>query len=447
MRPAALALHTDFYQLTMAASYFEHGLDQQATFSLFAHATPPERGYMVAAGLEDCLEYLENFRFSAEEIDYLRSLGRFSRGFVDYLAGMRFGGEVWAAPEGTVFFAEEPILELSASLIEAQLVETFLVNTVNHNSTIAAKAARCQQAAAGRACVDFSLRRTMGLDAGFAAARSSAIAGFGGTSNVAAAMALGLKPVGTMAHSFIQAVGDEKNAFDLFAQTFPDHTVLLVDTYDTARGLARAVETARTLAAQGHAMIGVRLDSGDLAAMSRLARQTLDAAGLERALVMVSGNLDEYRIADLLAAGAPIDMFGVGTRMGASADQPYTDFTFKLVAYQGRPTLKLSEGKMTWAGAKQIYRSHDAAGIISGDELCLRHEARPAKALLQPMMQGGRRLAPPVGWAAAQQVLQAELASLPAQCRLIRAPQPLAPTVSPLLRQVQDDARQAALAK
>ncbi|MGD9125318.1 MAG: nicotinate phosphoribosyltransferase, partial [Desulfarculaceae bacterium] len=312
MSRESLALHTDFYQITMAATYYSHQMNGEATFSLFAHHLPPDRGFMVAAGLEPALNYLESFAYTDEDIDYLASLKRFDAKFLDFLKGLRFSGEVWAMPEGTVFFAGEPILEVTAPIMEAQLVETYLINVMNLHSILTSKAARCVMAAEGRICVDFSLRRTQGLDAGLAVARSSAIAGFTGTSNVAAAKAFDLVPVGTMAHSLVEAFGDEQSAFEAFAKTFPDHTVLLADTYDSRSGLKHAVEMAAKLKESGHKLVGVRLDSGDLVIMSRRAREMLNQAGLEKASVVVSGSLDELAIARLLADGAQVDTFGIG---------------------------------------------------------------------------------------------------------------------------------------
>ena len=439
------ALNTDFYQITMAAAYHAHGMNGQATFSLFAHDLPPTRGYLVLAGLEQALDYLEEFRFTPEEIDYLRSLERFRPEFLEFLSQVRFTGEVWAPPEGTVLFAEQPLLEVTAPIIEAQLVETCLINILNLHSMLASKAARCVQAAGGRNCIDFSLRRTQGIDAGLAVARSSALVGFVGTSNVAAARRFGITPVGTMAHSFVEAFGDEMKAFEAFAATFPDNTVLLVDTYESVSGLHNAVALAKRLAEKGHQLVGVRLDSGDLAAMSRRARTLLDSAGLEQARVVVSGSLDELRIQKLLEQGAQVDSFGIGTRMGSSADAPYFDLAYKLVSYEGRPTLKLSSGKETWAGAKQIFRHYDDQGIITRDVLGLRDEEQEGRPLLEPVMRQGGRLGPRRDWRAAREVFQAEVATLPPACLELAHPVPLRTEISPRLRELQDDTRKAAL--
>ena len=408
-------------------------------------ACPPQRGYILAAGLAEVLDFLAKFRFTREEVDYLGSLNRFEQSFLDMLAGLRFSGEVWALPEGTVCFAGEPIVEVTAPLIEAQLVETRLIQLINLHSTLASKAARCVQAAEGRTCVDFSLRRTQGREAGWAAARSSAIAGFTGTSNVEASQALGTMPVGTMAHAFVEAFGDEMASFRAFADAFPAGTVLLVDTYDSVEGLHRAVRVAQELKKQGQRLVGVRLDSGDLVGMSRQARQILDAAGLEDTRVVVSGSLDEFRMAELVGQGAMVDVFGVGTKMGSSADAPYLDLAYKLVTYDGRPTLKLSTGKETWACPKQLWRTLDAEGRIAGDLLGLRQEQHPGEPLLEQVMLDGRPTGPIPTWLEAQERFKAQKATLPKACLRLLDPRPLGITPSEELRQVQHKARQSAL--
>lgn len=445
MYSGSQALHTDFYQLTMAASYFAQGMNGEATFSLFNHGLPPVRGFMVAAGLEMALEYLEDFSFSDEDIDYLASLGRFQPGFLDHLAGLKFQGEVWAVPEGTILFAGEPIVEVTAPLIQAQLVETLLINIFNLHTTLASKAARCVIAAGERKLVDFGLRRTQGREAGMAAARSSAMVGFVGTSNVAAAKAYGLTPVGTMAHAFVETFGDEKRAFEAFAASFPDHSVFLVDTYDSLIGLKHAVQVAARLEAEGHKLVGVRLDSGDLVSMSKKAREILNHAGLSHASVVASGSLDEVRIAELVRRGAKVDMFGVGTRMGSSADAPYLDFAYKLVSYQGRPTLKLSAGKETWAGAKQVWRQLDSTGRIKHDLLGLRDEQQKGQTLLRPVMAEGRRRGDTGGWSMARGRFEAGLESLPMRVKLLDGPRPAPVEPSDALQELQARTRQAAL--
>ncbi|HZQ99526.1 MAG TPA: nicotinate phosphoribosyltransferase [Chloroflexota bacterium] len=387
--PPALLL--DLYELTMAQSYVDEGMTAPATFSLFARHLPRDWGYLVAAGLDDVLSYLETLAFGAEELSYLRSTGLFTPTFLDHLGRLRFTGSVRAMPEGTVCFPNEPLLEVTAPIVEAQLVESAIVNQVHFQTLIASKAARCVEAAVGRRLVDFGLRRTHGYDAGLKAARSAYLVGFDATSNVLAGQRYGIPIAGTMAHSYVEAFGDEAESFRAFVRAYPDGTTLLVDTYDTVRGIERAAAVGRELAAAGHRLGGVRLDSGDLGADSAEARRILDAAGLTDATIFVSGNLDEHTIAALLAAGAPIDGFGVGTRMGVSADAPYLDMAYKLVAYDGRPTLKTSAGKATWPGPKQVWRRRDARG--PADLVALAAEPGPAEAepLLLPAMADGRR--------------------------------------------------------
>jgi nicotinate phosphoribosyltransferase len=445
MPPTGLALHTDFYEITMSAVYHDRGMDQTATFSLFPHDLPPQRGYIVAAGLEAALDYLENFAFSQDDIAYLRSLGRFEEGFLHRLADLRFTGDVWALPEGTVAFAEEPVMEVTAPIMEAQLVETYLIQTINLHSTLASKAARCISAAQGRPCIDFSLRRCQGRDAGFAVARSSALVGFIGTSNVEAARRLGTAPVGTMAHSYVEAFGDEAEAFRAFSQIFPDHTVTLVDTYDTETGLRNSIEVAKELMAGGHKLLGIRLDSGDLAGLSVRARQMLDEAGLNDVKVVVSGSLDEHRIQEMLAAGAAVDMLAVGTKMGSSADAPYLDLAYKLVAYGGAPTLKLSSGKESLVMPKQIWRSLGPDGKIASDLLGLRTEQNQGQALLEPVMYQGKRTGARLSWWDAAQRFKAEMASLPPACLELDRPGRVPVQVSPPLKALQDQTRQTCL--
>ncbi len=445
MSPTGLALHTDFYEITMSAVYHARDMNQTATFSLFAHDLPLQRGYMVAAGLEPALDYLENFAFSKEDIDYLRSLARFDDGFLQRLAEVRFTGEVWALPEGTVCFAEEPILEVTAPIIEAQLVETHLIQTINLHSTLASKAARCIAAAQGRPCIDFSLRRCQGRDAGYAVARSSALVGFVGTSNVDAARRLGTAPVGTMAHSFIEAFGDEAEAFGAFSEVFPEHTVTLVDTYDTDGGLKHSVEIAKKLITDGFSLVGIRLDSGDLAALSIRARQMLDEAGLPEVKVVVSGSLDEHRIQEMLSAGAMVDIMAVGTKMGSSADAPYLDLAYKLVAYDDHPTLKLSTGKESLVMPKQIWRRLGPDGKIESDLLSLKDESSEGSTLLHPVMQNGRRIGARLSWQDAKDVFKNEFATLPRTCLQLDQPGRVPVQVSPALRALQDQTRQAFL--
>lgn len=446
MNYQSLALHTDFYQITMAACYHANSMNKTAGFSLFAHNLPDKRGYMVAAGLEYALDYLENFCFTDQDIAYLDSLERFTPDFLDYLSKVRFTGEVWALPEGTVCRAGEPLLEVTAPLIEAQLVETFLVNTLNLHTTLTSKAARCVQAANGRALLDFGLRRTQGPDAGMSAARSSAIAGFAGTSNVAAAQVLGTMPAGTMAHSFIEAFGDEEKAFKAFAESFPKQGVFLVDTYDTVAGLKHAMECAKQLEKNGQKLLGVRIDSGDLVAGTRQAREMLDKAGFEDAAVVVSGSLDEIRIQELINQGAQIDMMGVGTKMACSADAPFLDLVYKLVKYDNRPTLKLCTGKETWVENKQIWRQTDEQGIITHDLLGLRTENNPGRPMLAQVMANGK-VTHKEDWRAAHERFKEEVKTLPAPCLDIPQPESYELKITPSLKNLQQKTKDEALSR
>jgi nicotinate phosphoribosyltransferase len=409
-------LITDLYELTMAASYVSRGMTAGATFSLFVRDVPADRGYIVVAGLEDVLEALEGLAFDAGDLEWLGQHG-FDARTVDALAGLRFSGDVWAVPEGRLVFPGEPLLEVTAALPEAQLVESILLNQVTYQSALATKAARCSVAAGGRAAVvDFSLRRTHGVEASMAAARAAAMAGFAGTSNVAAARRFDMPAVGTMAHSYVEAFDSEREAFVAFATDFPARTTFLVDTYDTLRGVDTAMQVADELGLSGR--LGVRIDSGDLLDLSRRARAALDAAGRRDVVIVVSGGLDEFDIERLLDAAAPIDAFGVGTRVGVSADAPWFDTVYKLVEYAGRPTMKLSTGKQTRPGKKQVFRSPD------GDTLAMRHEDQPegTEALLVEVMRGGRRTAPAESLPAAAARLAADLAALPASARSLRGP-------------------------
>nr|WP_055502329.1 nicotinate phosphoribosyltransferase [Nonomuraea pusilla] len=418
----ATGLLTDLYELNMAAAYLRRGMTGPATFSLFVRELPPGRGFLVTAGLEDCLRFLEDFRFGPADLDHLRRSQGYDPGVLEAFGRLRFTGDVWALPEGRVAGAGEPVLEVTAPVAEAQLVETVLLNHVTFQTCVATKAARCVLAAGGARLVDFAFRRTQGIEAGMAVARASAIAGFSATSNVEAARRHGLSAAGTMAHSFIEAFPGEEAAFEAFAEQFPGACTFLVDTYDTLEGVRRAIAVARrTGSARGAGEgLGVRLDSGDLAELSRQARRLLDEAGLPAAHVFASGGLDEHDIAALVRGGAPIDAYGVGTKMGVSADAPSLDSAYKLVAYGGRPVMKLSAGKATAPGAKQVFRgdAHDVVG--------LRDEPVPdgCRPLLAPVMTGGRRVAPPEPLAAMRERCAADLAALPEQARALRDPRP-----------------------
>ncbi|ROR32590.1 nicotinate phosphoribosyltransferase [Inmirania thermothiophila] len=428
-------LLTDLYQLTMLQAYLEGGLTETASFEFFVRRLPPRRGFLLAAGLEQVLDYLEGLRFGEAELQWLRDSGRFSADFVDWLAAFRFTGDVDAMPEGTVCFADEPILRVTAPLPQAQLVESRIINLLHFQTLIASKAARCVLAAPGRLLVDFGLRRAHGAEAGLLAARACYIAGFDGTATVEAGRLWGIPVYGTMAHSFIQAHATEEEAFERFARAQPDNVVLLIDTYDTEAAARKVVALAPRLAAEGIRIRAVRIDSGDLAEHARRVRAILDAGGLAETRIFASGNLDEYALAKL-AAQAPIDGFGVGTRMDTSADAPYLDCAYKLQEYAGRPRRKRSEGKATWPGRKQVYRRH-ADGRMAGDLLTLADEAAEGEPLLAPAMRGGRRLAA-TDLAAARARARAQLAALPEGVRDLEAPAPYPVAVAPALRRLAD---------
>ena len=394
-RAREVGLSTDLYQLTMGASYLALGINGQATFSLFVRGLPAQRSYLVAAGLEDALDRLTSMTFDAAALEYLHSTGQIRPEFIDALRDFRFTGDVWAVPEGRIVFADEPLLEVQGSIIEAQLAETILVNALHYATIVASKAARCMVAAPGKSLVEFGLRRTPSIDAGMIAARSAYLAGFVGTSNVLAGERFGIPVSGTVAHSFIEIFPSEMDAFRAFADTFPGDVTLLIDTYDTVRGAQHAAQVARELAEQGRRVRAVRLDSGDLAALAKEVRAILDAAGLQDIGILASGGLDESDLADLHRAGAPIDAFGVGTRLGTSADVPSIDMVYKLVQFDDRPTLKLSTGKATLVGPKQVWRRHDAAGNFVEDLIACRDEDSPGQAwqpLLEPVMRSGKLL-------------------------------------------------------
>jgi nicotinate phosphoribosyltransferase len=409
-----LALLTDLYELNMAASYLRRGMTEPATFSLFVRRLPARWGFLVACGLERCLDYLEALRFSQEDLDYLRGEQGYPDEVLEAFARFRFTGDVRAVPEGRVVFAEEPLLEVTAPLPEAQLVESYLLNQMTYQTAVASKAARCRLAAPGKTLVDFSFRRVHGTEAALAVARATAIAGFAATSNVEGARTLGLRAAGTMAHSYVAAFPSEAEAFRAFAEDYPDRVVLLVDTYDTRAGVERAIEAAHDLAARGGRLVGIRLDSGDLAALASEARAMLDGAGLADVQILASGGLDEDVIDELERQRAPIDAYGVGTKVGVAADAPALDSVYKIVSYAGRPLAKLSAAKATLPGSKQVWRLPGWAGDVVG----LRDEPGPAGAqpLLAPMMESGRRVAgDDIG--EAEERLAADLEDLPPAIR------------------------------
>ena len=432
-RSTAPALLTDLYQLTMVTAYHALGMEREAVFEFFVRGLPARRGFLLAAGLEQALDYLESLCFGADELRWLEATGRFTPAMLARLEGFRFSGQVDAMPEGTVFFAGEPILRVTAPLPEAQFAESRLINLLNLQCMIASKAARCRIAAGTCKLADFGLRRAHGAEAGLLAARACYVGGFDSTATVEAGRRFGIPLTGTMAHSFIQAHDSEAAAFRDFARVHPHGVTLLIDTYDTLRA-AREVAALRS---DGVPVDAVRLDSGDLFSLSREVRDILDAGGCGEVHIVASGNLDELEIARLLAAGAPIDSFGVGTRLDVSADAPYLDCVYKLQEYAGRPRRKRSSGKVTWPGRKQVFREHDAAGRIARDTIGLLDEALPGAPLLCPVMRDGRRLAQP-SLEEIRAVAAREMASLPEDCRSLDAPRPILPRISPGLRAAAD---------
>ncbi len=412
-------LLTDLYQLTMLQGYFEQGMEEMAVFEFFVRKLPPHRNCLLAAGLEQVLSFLENLRFAPQELNWLEGCGRFRPPFVSYMEKLRFTGDVHAMPEGTIFFPNEPILRITAPLPQAQLVETRLINLLHFQTLIASKAARSVLAAPGKPLVDFGLRRAHGAEAGLLAARASYLAGFSGTATVQAALLFDIPIYGTMAHSFVQAHDDEIEAFERFAHANPGNVVLLIDTYDTEAAAAKVVSLVPRLEKAGIAIKGVRLDSGDLADHAWKVRHILDEGGLTDVEIFASGNLDEYILQRLLAAGAPIDGFGVGTHMDTSADAPYLDCVYKLEEYAGRPRRKRSEGKSTWPGRKQVYRRYDAQRRMAGDILTLEDDPQEGEALIQPVMRAGLRLATPVSLTALRERALNELARLPKELRAL----------------------------
>ena len=437
MTPSPLL--TDLYQLNMMQAYLDHGDTETAVFEFFMRKLPARRGFLLTAGLEQALDFLETLRFSPEDLAWLRESGRFGKGMLDYLAALRFNGDVHAMPEGTVFFADEPILRVTAPLPVAQLIETRLINIVHFQCLVASKAARMMLAAPGKLMVDFGLRRAHGAEAGVMAARASYIAGFAGTATVLAGELYGIPIFGTMAHSFVQAHDDEAAAFELFAQSRPENLTLLIDTYDTEAGARKVVALAPRLAARGSKIGAVRLDSGDLAALSKSVRRILDEGGLTDVRIFASGGLDEDSVAAMLRAGAPIDGFGMGTSLTTSSDVPALDCVYTLQEYAGTARRKQSTGKATWPGRKQVWRRYDADGRMRGDVLSLEDEAQEGEPLLQMVMQGGKRMAASPALADIRTRAAGELARLPAPLRRLEGAAPYPVEIGAALRRMAGD--------
>ncbi|MFH1146813.1 MAG: nicotinate phosphoribosyltransferase [Pseudomonadota bacterium] len=442
------ALLTDLYELTMAAVYFERVMFEPATFSLFIRKYPGNRSYFVSAGLEDVLEYLQRLAFTDDDLEYLERAGLFKGKFLAYLENFRFSGDVRAIPEGRIFFKDEPILEVTAPIIEAQIVETFIINAINLQTMIATKASRCFQSAAGRSLVDFSLRRAQGIDAGLKAARASYIAGFAGTSNVLAGKIYGIPIFGTMAHSFVASFEDEIESFRAFAEVLPDNAILLIDTYDTLSGAHHAARVGAEMGARGGTLKGVRLDSGDMTTLSRKVRKIMQDNGLDDIAIVASGGLDEYEIADMIRGGADINSFGVGTKMGVSADAPYLDMAYKLVRYGRRPIMKLSTGKTTLVGEKQVFRFLETDGKLNHDIIGLKSEDfRDSEELLLPVMNKGELVRERISMPQIRKTFLEEFSLLDEQYKSIENSSIFPVIISPGLQQIQESVTKELTAK
>jgi nicotinate phosphoribosyltransferase len=417
------ALFVDLYELTMSASYFAHDLDQPATFDLFARHLPPGRGYLVSCGLDPALDYLERLHFGADAVDYLASLGLFDESFLSFLSALRFTGEVRAIPEGELVFPNEPILQVTAPLVEAQLVETFLLNCIGYQTMIATKAARVATACGDRTFVDFSPRRDHGTDAALKTARAAYVGGATATSLVLAGRTYGLDVSGTMAHSYVMRFDNEADAFLTYARDFPGRAIFLIDTFDTEHGARTVVEVAAKLEPELWPR-AVRLDSGDIDRLSRSVRAILDEGGLKDVRIFASGDLDEYRIAELTSSGAPVDAFGVGTQLGTSGDAPHISVVYKLVEDADGPKVKLSTDKVTLPGRKQVFRLTDDWGELRADVLALESEAiAEGRPVLRPVMRDGRRLEAAAPLDALRDRCRTSVAELPHRLRSL-APDP-----------------------
>jgi nicotinate phosphoribosyltransferase len=407
-------LTTDLYELNMVQAYLDRGEDKEAVFEFFVRRLPVRRGFLLAAGLEDTLAYLETLQFTSSEIDWLKSTGRFRANFLDYLADFRFSGDVHAIAEGTVCFPNEPLIRVTAPLPVAQLIETRLINILHFQTMVASKAARMVLAAPGKILSDFGLRTAHGAEAGLFSARASYIAGFSSAANVLAAERYGIPIVGTMAHSFVQVHDDEMTAFENFAHSRPEGVVLLIDTYDTEAGARKVVQLAPKLKADGIAIRGIRIDSGDLATMATKVRGILDAGGLKDVIILVSGGINEDVLQVMTATKVPIDGFGIGVNLDASIDAPSLDCAYKLQQYAGKPRRKLSEGKVTWPGSKQVWRTYGDDQRMRGDIVSLATDSQPGEPLILPVMRAGKRIAPAPTLAAIREHAARELARLPA---------------------------------
>jgi nicotinate phosphoribosyltransferase len=442
INPLTSPLLTDLYQFTMMETYLRNDMDKTAVFEFYARELPRNRGFLIAAGLNSVLSFLESLHFSSEEIAYLYETGRFSEKLLNYLTSLRFRGDVYALPEGTVCFANEPLIRVVAPIPVAQLVETRLINLIHFETTIASKAVRCVLAAEGKGLVDFGLRRAHGAEAGILAARAVYICGFSGTANVMAGALYGIPLFGTMAHSYIEAVGNEEEAFVAFARANPNNVTFLIDTYDTARGARYAVDAAKRLIREGIRTQAVRLDSGDLLALSKEVRSILDQNGFPDIKIIASGNIDEHVIQTLVSSGAPIDAFGVGTKLDTSEDAPYIECAYKLMEYDGKPKLKKSSGKATLPGRKQVMRCF-REGTMAKDTVTLEGDVQEGIPLVEKVMDQGRRLSPTPDVAALAAYTKSQLQSLPKYLRQLAIVSSYPVKIAPALIRLKETAEQS----
>jgi nicotinate phosphoribosyltransferase len=443
MTPVTSPLSTDLYELNMVQAYLDRGENKEAVFEFFVRRLPARRAFLLAAGLDDALDYLETLQFSKAEIDWLKSTGRFRANLIDYLASFRFSGDVHAIPEGTACFPGEPLVRVTAPLPQAQLVETRLINILHYQTLIASKAARMVLAAPGKVLSDFGLRTAHGAEAGLYSARASYIAGFAGAANVLAGERYGIPIVGTMAHSYVQTHSDEMAAFEDFARARPDGVVLLIDTYDTAEGARKVVKLAPKLKADGISIRGVRIDSGDLIAQAKMVRRILDDGGCKDVIILVSGGINEDVLAEMSRQAAPIDGCGIGVNLDASIDAPSLDCAYKLQEYAGQPRRKLSEGKVTWPGRKQVWRSFDAQGRMRGDVVSLETDKQPGDTLIVPVMRAGKRLVPSPTLTQIRERAAAELKRLPEPLKRLEAGTDYPVTISDALKALAAEADRA----
>ena len=432
-------LLTDLYQLTMLQAYVAHEMHGEAVFEFFVRRLPPKRNFLLAAGLEQLLDFLERVRFSDSELEWLEANGHADGQLIEYLRKFRFSGDVYAVPEGTVVFANEPVVRVVAPLPQAQLVESRLVNLLNFQTIIATKAARSVLSAPEKLLVDFGMRRAHGAEAALLAARAAFVAGFEGTATVLAGRVFGIPLYGTMAHSFVQAHDTEEEAFDAFARSQAGNVVLLIDTYDTVHGAQKVVDLIPRLSESGISVRAVRLDSGDLVGLSKAVRNVLDAGNAPEVRIFASGGLNEYELERITKARAPIDGFGIGTDLDVSTDAPYLDCAYKLQEYNGRARRKRSTGKATWPGRKQIFRKFRTDGSFGGDTIGMETESHAAKALLLPVMRAGRTLPSSESLSVVRDRAQRSLAALPAPLRSLSEHSEYPVIISPHVRALAAD--------